>query len=78
MKKIVLIGLLIGLLMGCASTFKMVVEEIPGQPGRIRTIQASDTAVKYNVNTGQVTLVPNRWLNIKDITDIVKIGDLFK
>jgi hypothetical protein len=78
MKRLIIICLAIGLLMGCASTFKMVIEEVPGQPGKIRTLQASDCAVKYNVNTGQVTLVPNRWLNLKDFTDVIKVADLFK
>jgi uncharacterized protein YceK len=74
MKRLILISLMIGLLMGCASTFKLTVDST----GKITSISASDVAVKYNPVTGTITAIPNRWFSTKIFSDIIKVFDLVK
>jgi hypothetical protein len=72
MKRLILISLTIGLLMGCASTFKMTVDAT----GKVTSITASDVAVKYNPKTGVITAIPNRWVSSSFIADIIKVFGL--
>jgi hypothetical protein len=74
MKKLIILGLVIGLLMGCASTFRLTVDST----GKIISMEAVDTAVRYDPKTGMVTAIPNRWFSTKIFTDILNVLNFTK
>jgi hypothetical protein len=79
MKRLILISLTIGLLMGCASTLTFQVET-PADPtkvARVTIIKASDYTVKVNPD-GTVYGIPNRWFSSKIFTDILNVLTLVK
>lgn len=68
MKRLWITMLICGLLLGCASTFKMTVDS----SGKIIKIESSETAVSYNPKTGSVRAIPNRWVSSSFLADILK------